>query len=92
MICLRCGHCCLTYAIVIVRDPKLGISKDNLDILDGTKRCPHLIGNKVGEYSCKVHDEEWYEDTPCFSHTQIERGNTPCRMGQYLINQEKKNT
>jgi hypothetical protein len=47
--------------------------------------CKHLKGDKPGEYSCALHDMKWYKKTPCFSHGQIERGNTNCRMGEYVL-------
>ena len=88
MNCLRCGYCCLTYAIVIVNDPDKGVEEDNLKVLDGSERCPHLVGDKPGEYSCAIHDKEWYEETPCFQHGQIERCNTNCRMGQHILKKD----
>jgi hypothetical protein len=85
MICLRCGHCCLTYSIVVVKDPEKGIIEDNYVVLDGTTRCPHLEGNKKGEYSCKIHHYKWFPETPCGQHAQFERGNTNCRLGEHLL-------
>lgn len=88
MKCLRCGHCCQYLWVVIVKDPELGLREDNLTVFEGGvgKRCPHLRGNKPGEFSCAVHKYPWYQKTPCFSHGQIERSKSdPCRMGQYLL-------
>ena len=86
MICLRCGYCCKNYFVQIVDDPEVGIDEGNIITLygDGTP-CQHLKGDKPGEYSCAIHDYLWYEETPCFSHTQIENGNTNCRMGKYIL-------
>ena len=86
MICLRCGHCCINYMVVIVDDPDKGISDDNIICHpgDGTP-CKHLEGAEVGKYSCRIHDKKWYKKTPCFSRGQIERGNTECRMGRFII-------
>lgn len=87
MTCLRCGYCCLNLLAVIVVDPKKGIREGNLRAIDQSKeRCPHLRGDKVGEYSCAVHGERWYKKTPCFEHAQIESGNKKCRMGNYILN------
>ena len=86
MICLRCGYCCKNYAVVIVDDPAKGICEDNLILHEGLgSPCKHLQGNKPGEYSCKVHEYEWYKETPCFQHGQIEHENSPCRMGEYIL-------
>ena len=85
MICLRCGHCCRKYAVIIVDDPAKGITEGNLILHAGIGACKHLRGDEPGKYSCNVHDESWYPETPCFSHDQIERGNTNCRMGEYIL-------
>lgn len=85
MICMRCGHCCLKYCVVVVKDPEKGLDKDNIIFLDGNTRCPHLIGDKIGQYSCKIHSYSWFADTPCGEHEQFERSNTKCRIGEYLI-------
>lgn len=71
--------------VIIVDDPDKGVSEGNLiaHMGEGTP-CKHLGGDKPGEYFCKIHDKEWYDRTPCFSHGQIERGNTECRMGKYI--------
>lgn len=93
MVCLRCGYCCQVPAIVIVDDPERGIVEDNLKPIGfhGPERCPHLVGDKCGNYSCEVHEYSWYKKTPCASHGQIERHPTDnCRMGEYLINREQQ--
>lgn len=89
MICLRCGYCCIKSMVIIVKDPKKGIKENNLIPKKSDEICPHFVGEKCGEYSCAVHDEPWYKDSPCFSHGQIEQGNTNCRMGEYLLNNKK---
>jgi len=73
---------------MIVDNPELGITESNIISHpgDGTP-CKHLLGDKMGDYSCVLHDLPWYEETPCFSHTQIERGNTECRIGKFLLSQ-----
>ena len=79
---------------VIVVDPTLKnptMIPDNLRGIDLTKeRCPHLNGDKPGEYSCGIHHHPWFKKTPCGTHSQIETGNTDCRMGTFLLN--KPNT
>lgn len=85
MKCLRCGYCCLQSFVVIVLDPKKGAVEGNLRAIDATKeRCPHLRGGGPGEYGCAVHEESWYRGTPCFSHSQVERQDSDCRMGVYF--------
>lgn len=89
MRCLRCGYCCKELSVVIVVDPLLGVREDNLRSIDLKKeRCPHLRGDKVGEYSCAIHEYSWYEETPCYSYGQVERGDSDCRIGRYLIGKE----
>jgi len=79
--------------VAVVDDPEKGIDLDNFILYrgDGT-RCKHLVGNKVGEYSCAIHDYPWYKETPCAAHTQIEEDlSNPCRMGEYLVKLEEIN-
>lgn len=90
MICLRCGYCCKSHMVVIVDDLDLGISEDNMIARMGDEPCQHLVGDKPGEYSCASHDYPWYKETPCFSHGQIEQGNTNCRLGEWILKQEQK--
>jgi len=88
MICLRCGYCCKNLAVVIVKDPALGIREDNLipHNFDGKKEpCPHLIEKSDGTYECKIHNEPWFKETPCYQYTQIEQGNQPCRIGKRML-------
>ena len=88
MKCLRCGYCCKTSFVVIVVDPDKGLTEGNMKAigLKGPERCPHLQGDKPGEFSCSVHDRRWYKKTPCFAHGQIEQSpDNPCRMGEYLL-------
>jgi len=47
------------------------------------ERCPHMT-RIDGRFSCAIHDREFYEDTPCHRHSQIEDRDSPCRMGQAL--------
>jgi len=90
MICLRCGYCCLTSWVVIVDDPEKGPEEGNLKGINCLEEsCPHLRGDTVGEYGCAIHNYPWYEETPCFSHGQIERSpDTPCRMGSHLLSKK----
>jgi hypothetical protein len=82
--------------VVIVVDPDLGPVEGNLRGLNFSsdlkkERCPHLRGDKPGEYSCAVHDRPWYPETPCFSHGQIERSpDDPCRMGDYILRKQNE--
>jgi len=86
MICLHCGYCCTNMLVVIVDNPELGIVEGNLKANEDNTRCQHLTSDNM----CAVHDYEWYKETPCYAHGQIERGNTNCRMGEYLL-QKKQN-
>jgi len=74
--------------VVVVDDPDKPISKRNMRVIgqNGPERCPHLRGNKPGEYLCAVHDRKWYKRTPCFRHGQIERSQDDvCRMGEHIM-------
>ena len=91
MICLRCGHCCKHYMVAIVSDPAKGVREDNIEIhAGGGTPCRHLLGDESGEYSCAIHEEPWYSETPCFAHGQIEQGNTNCRVGEFILRKERK--
>lgn len=91
MICLRCGYCCINYDVIIVDKPELGIKTSNLKHKPSGIKCQHLIGDIPGQYSCAIHDQPWYEETPCFQHGQIETGNTECRMGVYQLKRLETN-
>ena len=84
MKCLRCGYCCKHLWVMIVNDPEIGIELDNIIEHRGQGvSCKHLTGNVPGEYACALHDKEWYEETPCNMHGQIESStDTDCRMGR----------
>lgn len=86
MKCLRCGYCCKNYLVPVVDDPEVGINDGNIiaHMGNGTP-CKHLIGNSPGKYSCGIHHYPWYKETPCFSHTQIERDDTNCRLGEHIL-------
>ena len=85
MKCLRCGHCCINYDVIIIDDPEKGVTEDNLIHKKSGDRCQHLRGDKPGEYSCAVHHYPWYKETPCFEFTQVEREDSNCRMGEYVL-------
>lgn len=88
MQCLRCGYCCFIYSVVIVDDPDQGIEPDNLKVKTGVpERCQHIRGDTPGEYSCALHDKDWYDETPCAQHGQMESSDSPCRMGTYILEQ-----
>lgn len=86
MRCLRCGYCCIKYMVVIVDDPDKGMVEGNLIAKETDEWCKHLVGNKPGEYSCAVHNEPWYKQTPCYQYGQIELSvEDPCRTGKYML-------
>ena len=72
---------------MIVDDPKLGPIEGNVIHQSGQDGpCKHLLGDTNGQYSCAIHNEPWYKDTPCFRYSQIETNiETPCRMGLYIL-------
>ena len=76
--------------VMIVDDPKKGVSEDNIIAHMGDGPCKHLRGTKPGEYSCAIHGEEWYKHTPCYDYGQIESDpGMPCRTGRYMMDLEE---
>jgi hypothetical protein len=72
--------------VPIVDNPKLGLKESNIVIHEGNgDPCKHLTGDKPGNYQCAIHNHKFYKKTPCFSHSQIEHGNTNCRLGEYIL-------
>lgn len=90
MECVRCGYCCKNMMVIIVNDPEKGITKSNLiSHIGNGQPCQHLTGDVPGEYSCAVHNKIWYKQTPCYTHSQIERNiNNVCRMGEWILKNE----
>ena len=90
MKCLRCGYCCTRLCAVIVKNPDKGISEDNLMMIGMSgevEKCPHLLGDKPGEYSCSIHNRDWYPETPCAQY-QSHWPERTCRMGRALVENE----
>lgn len=85
MICLRCGQCCIDYGAVVMKDPALGIVKGNAVFKPAGEKCFHLKGKTRGEYSCAIHGEDFYRQTPCFNFGQTEPEDTTCRMGKRIM-------
>lgn len=85
MKCVRCGYCCTQYVVIIVDDPAKGVVEGNLIPKPGGVPCQHLQGDKKGDFSCGIHEEPWYPETPCFDFTQIEADDSVCRMGEYQL-------
>lgn len=91
MICLRCGHCC-TFPVVVVKDPKKGPIEGNLICVNakgpGNPPCPHLVALPDNTFVCKIHDYPWFAESPCGRHSQIEHGNTECRLGRWMLDNQ----
>ena len=67
-------------------DPDLGVVEGNLDAKHTGDRCPHLVGEQPGEYSCAIHEHENYKLTPCYQFGQIEiRETDKCRIGVWQL-------
>jgi len=79
--------------VVIVDNPERGICPENLTFNEGDGTpCKHLRGGKPGEYWCAIHHYDWYKDTPCYSHGQIEKSpDCVCRMGEHILKKRRKN-
>ena len=86
MKCQRSGYCCTHYDVIIVNDPELGITEDNVIHKPSGVRCQHLKGPEPGKFECAIHSYEWYDQTPCFEYTQVGAPNSPCRTGNYIVN------
>lgn len=90
MKCLRCGYCCTQLSVIVVKNPEYGIKEGNLIPvgMKGPERCPHLMGVKPGEYSCSIHDREWFKDTPCATHQShyFHNEHEECPMGRHILN------
>lgn len=90
MICQRCGKCCCTLMLVTIH-PDFVKEKLIIDELPeeaflyvNNEPCPHLKwdGNTA---ICKIHHFDWYKETPCYHHGQIESDiNQPCRIGVWI--------
>jgi hypothetical protein len=93
MVCLHCGYCCITYDVVIVLKnlgPRKSVEREeNIEYKPTNQRCRHITGNVPGEFLCGIHKFPWYKKTPCFNYVQIERKNTNCRMGEFVLKNEK---
>ena len=94
MICLRCGYCCISYDVVIVKPEHAATTNlkntEHLMIKKGGEKCPHLSWS-CEQAVCGVHNRKWYKKTPCYSHGQIEQSkDCECRMGRYLIDKKIK--
>jgi hypothetical protein len=89
MICLRCGQCCIDYGAVVMKDPSLGIVKGNAVFKPAGEKCIHLSGKAKGGYSCAIHDEGFYRQTPCFYFGQSENENTTCQKGERIMGSNK---
>lgn len=75
MTCQRSGFCCIQYDVLIVDQHQWCMRyKPN------KLRCPHLVGGISKPAECAVHDEWWFEATPCARHNEG-YGNDPCRIG-----------
>jgi hypothetical protein len=75
--------------VIIVDDPSKGIITSNLIHKATGVKCQHLVGENLGSYSCSIHNESWYKRTPCFHFSQTETKNSPCRLGQYFLDNKK---
>lgn len=91
MICLNCGYCCVYHDVIIIHPDYINqinvvddINMHTLMHKPSQTVCPHLYKDN-GKLLCQIHHKPWYNSTPCANHTQIESGNTECRLGRYVI-------
>jgi hypothetical protein len=93
MRCLGCGFCCIKYDVVIVKDPTIHSPEDDQDnffIKKSGEKCPHLNGDHPGEFECMIHHYPWFFQTPCGQFNQIEREESECRIGDFLMKIDMK--
>jgi hypothetical protein len=95
MICLRCGYCCINLSVVIIHPDHIqkdlnlkeifyDLPEEALIFKPDGELCPHLVFEDK-KAICKIHHFDWFKDTPCHQHTQIEQSkDCNCRMGEYL--------
>ena len=88
MICLHCGYCCIEYGAVVMEDPALGIVRGNAVFKPAGEKCLHLKGTK-GEYSCAIHEEDFYKQTPCHYFGQATPGDKNCEIGERVMATKK---
>ena len=90
MICQRCGKCCCGFFIGVIH-PDFVKEHLNIDKLPkeaflglSSGPCPHLSWD--GDIAiCKIHHYEWYKQTPCYSHGQVESCKDDlCRTGVWM--------
>lgn len=89
MLCLRCGYCCIKYGAVVMKDPSLGIVRGNAVFKPAGEKCMHLKGSSKGEYSCAIHDEQFYRQTPCYYFGQKEPADNTCKTGEKVMRNKK---
>lgn len=90
MQCLRCGYCCCFLDVIIISSSALQktgevdfTNETNFQHKPCDKECPHLKWDNENAV-CIIHSCSWFEETPCHEYGQIESKDSPCRMGQYL--------
>ena len=74
---------------VVPDNPRWGPMEENLIVTPGDgQRCKHLRGDIPGEYSCFIHNREYYHEIPCHEFGQIENDpNSVCRIGMGVFQQ-----
>ena len=90
MKCLRCGHCCFHYMVVIVKPGIIPTGEitdaDMLTFKPSDEYCPHFEWESEGVGKCIIHDEPFFKYTPCHRHKQVEYEESDCRSGEYFNN------
>ena len=65
----------------IVDDPALGIVEGNIKRKLAGERCQHLRGDTMLNYSCTMHNEPWFPETPCGKFDQPGPKDSICQLG-----------
>ena len=99
MNCLHCGNCCIMLDVVIINSKKIKNMDGSVDLNDPSIyehkptgfKCPNLLFVD-GTSHCTVHHLPWFKETPCHDFTQIEREDSNCRTGEYMLKEENSNS
>ncbi len=91
MICQHCGLCCVDYMVVVIK-PEYATEDFDINTAPeeaflsrpGHDPCPNLYW-EGDESRCCIHHFKWFAETPCAAFTQVEEGNTECRLGRHII-------
>lgn len=87
MICVRCGTCCITMGVTILRKG----DAPGFAFKPGDALCPHLSFSD-GKACCEVHESTFYPNTPCwvYGNSDVDpdfyfKKGQECRVGKLIL-------